>query len=418
MYGKILASNTTKSSKEIILRSLSGNTDTNCLNDTDLAGGSVAALSFSCIGDYNSYLDSNKQCNDDTKYFTLTSPNNPPCENCHSICFTEVSAVKKGLCFGNQTKECTCDISEGDFWLTKTGTDILCDKITNTDLVAYKPITIDALKASTSQEYTLEMWVYVYAYNGNSIVFTDYDIIWDKHSRITLYNKSNSLIVKCYSVSEIDKIADYTEFSEKVMSYYSWNFIKCGADWLAKKYFLNTALQDIQITAPTIASTSKLRLALDTAKISNFGFLFIRELKLWQQFNYKYIDTSRIEIHDNKIKYPGLMHLFRFNFNNSTIVDNLDGKNHLIERRIDFIGYNIVDPDAKGLYTDLLLCQEGKIYDQNSKICSPSTVDTKECEFAANSNNDCILCPENKKYLDPESGKCKAVCKTKWVWIR
>ncbi len=44
------------------------------MTDVDLAAGTVAGLGVICVGDYQEFLDSNNQCNDNTKYLTYTAP--------------------------------------------------------------------------------------------------------------------------------------------------------------------------------------------------------------------------------------------------------------------------------------------------------------------------------------------------------
>ena len=55
------------------MRTLSGNSNTNCMTDVDLASGTVAGLGVICVGDYQEFLDSNNQCNDNTKYLTYST---------------------------------------------------------------------------------------------------------------------------------------------------------------------------------------------------------------------------------------------------------------------------------------------------------------------------------------------------------
>jgi len=43
------------------------------MTDVDLASGTVAGLGVICVGDYQEYLDSNNQCNDNTKFLTYVS---------------------------------------------------------------------------------------------------------------------------------------------------------------------------------------------------------------------------------------------------------------------------------------------------------------------------------------------------------
>ena len=68
--------------------------------------------------------------------------------------------------------------------------------------------------------------------------------------------------------------------------------------------------------------------------------------------------------------YPGLLHIFPNNYNNSTIVDlNVEVTTYPISRRLDFIGYNVIDPTNVNPYIDVPLCIEGQYYDTSSKTC-------------------------------------------------
>lgn len=90
----------------------------------------------------------------------------------------------------------------GQFWLRRKEVTLeaYCDKITNIDFSSYDPVEIPNLSGSLTGELTLELWAYVYVYNPNNVVFSSIDIIWDKHVRVNLYNKSNSLNLMCFSM--------------------------------------------------------------------------------------------------------------------------------------------------------------------------------------------------------------------------
>ena len=68
--------------------------------------------------------------------------------------------------------------------------------------------------------------------------------------------------------------------------------------------------------------------------------------------------------------YPGLLHLFPNNYNNSTIVDVAGNVTlYTTTTRLDFIGYNVIDPTNVNPYNDLPTCIEGQYYDTSSKTC-------------------------------------------------
>jgi len=151
------------------------------------------------------------------------------------------------------------------------------------------------IKKSTTQEWTMEFWVYAYIYNLNNIVFTSYDLYWDLHTRVTLYNNINAFTIKCYSLGDKSNPARYTEFTTQSLTYSSWNIVRCGTNLLTKKFFFNqvqNTLTTTDIPSLTTIPTVTLQMGLASGAPTNWGFLFIRNLKLWQQYNFGLIDTS------------------------------------------------------------------------------------------------------------------------------
>lgn len=287
-YGQIMSSSTTKAKNTLFNILLTGSSATNCISNSDLAAGTTTSLGTTCIGDYQDYLDTTAQCNNDLNYFDLAlTSSTPPCAACNTACTT--------LCFYPAANQCTCDLTVGLYWLRRDTVtkQAYCDPITNVDFSSFKPVTIPNIKPSITQESTIEFWAYIYSYNTNNIQFSQIDVEWHYHNKVSLINNSNSLNVKCYSLDDITSPARYTENINLVMTYYKWNLIRCGTNLLKKQFFFNSVINSMQTTdIPTMPPTVSIKIGMPTTSITNFGFVFIRQLKLWQQFNYKYIDTS------------------------------------------------------------------------------------------------------------------------------
>lgn len=287
-YGQIMSTLTNRPLNMIKSISLIGTSTANCIANSDLSGSTTTALGTECVGDYNIYLDSTLQCDDNKKYFDPSLiAISPPCASCDNTCST--------LCFLDTNEDCTCDLTVGQFWLRRKDPSLqaYCDKITNIDFSSYDPVTIPDLKGSTTEELTLEFWVYVYIYKADNVVFSSLDVYWNQHTRVKVYNNSNSLYMKCYSMGDIDDNS-YTESITEVINYYKWNIVRCGVDRRNSKFFLNSVQNSVETAdLPVLPETTSLKIGMmEDSSFTNFGFIFVREIKLWKQYNFNYIDTS------------------------------------------------------------------------------------------------------------------------------
>jgi len=52
------------------------------------------------------------------------------------------------------------------------------------------------------------------------------------------------------------------------------------------------------------------------------------------------------------------------------MVDIIDGTATLLTRRLDFKAYNVIDGSNLNPYSDITLCDEGKVYDTAVKQCT------------------------------------------------
>ena len=410
--------------------SLQGNSDTNCIHDNMLSDQSV---NIKCVTDYTDYMA--KSCGKDlNKYFDLSIPGQEPCDLCSDYCKTK--------CFNKNENQCTCDLTNGLYWLRR-------DKITRQTYCEYLPyidysiIEDISMTVPTSQTYesTLEFWLFIYSYNSETIQFKKISIIWNLHNRVLIENKDNTLYVYCYAFYDKDDTSKYTEYITLTISAYSWIYIRCGTDYISqnKKYFLNNQEMDLITTAYPDRNNLETTLNIETPLESNsFGYVFLKDIKLWQQYNFNYINTQYINLLDevglyksnNKKSegiFPGLITYIKSDFipddyentlnNEKYKLINLVGidkegypykKTYEFNRKNDFLGYNIIDPDNYGYYTDLIICNKGYVYSSENNMCIEVSV--TKCKYPGDMSDNCISCPNDSPYIYPPNGNCVNDC--------
>ena len=141
------------------------------------------------------------------------------------------------------------------------------------------------------------MWIYLYIYKPSNTVFNSYDIYWDLHSRINISNSANVLSVKCFPFGDSSNPVKYSEFYKDSLIAATWTKSRCGVDLQNKKFFSNIFQSNTQtLVTPDLSAitTTSLKMLSPSSTIGNWGFLLLRNIKLWQSYNIKYIDTSRM----------------------------------------------------------------------------------------------------------------------------
>ena len=406
---------------------------TSCIQLEYLAINSL--VDVNCVEDYNIYMDSTKFCNSEADYFDVSlSDRDKPCEACLDYCVT--------LCNNQDVQECTCDMTDGLYWLRRhlTSRRTYCEYLPFIDFSDLNQIDIK-VPSSVTYESTLEVWFYVYIYNTKTVNFKGIDIIWNKHNRILIYTSNNSVYARCYAFWDMNNPLRYEEYIEQSVTPYSWNVLRCGSEFISHKhsYFFNSVQREIitpDYPSERFDEYSNLRIVNDELTPSSFGFVFLREMKLWQQYNYKLIDTSHIDlktygyysVDDKKTSgiFPGLISYFKNKFELSEY-DNVKSNhqykiiNEVVEqenifvprisyayRKNSFIGYNWVDPDNSGLYSELVLCEEGMVYIEAKDSCQKPAA--THCELPADSLDNCMTCDESQIYIHPVDGSCLSEC--------
>ena len=393
-------------------------------------------VSVSCVEDYNIYMDSTKFCNSESDFFDVSlSDRDKPCDSCVDTCVT--------LCNNQDVQECTCDMTDGLYWLRRhlTKRRTYCEYLPFIDFSVLNDIAIK-VPSSATYESTLEIWFYVYIYNTKVVNFKEIDIIWNMHNRITIYTSNNSVKARCYALWDIDNPIRYElEYIEISVTPYSWNILRCGSEFISHKhsYFFNSIQNELLTTDLPInrkGEYSVLQIKNHELTPDSFGFVFLREMKLWQQYNYKLIDTSHIElktygyysVDDLKTSgiFPGLISFFKNKFYVSEwenvknshqykIINEVIEEDNIFLPRIStayrknsFIGYNWVDPDNSGLYSELTLCEEGLVYIESKDDCiKPAST---HCSLPGDALDNCMTCAENEIYIHPVDGSCLSEC--------
>ena len=406
-------------------------TGKDCLSEEEKV---VKTVGHVCVSDYIDYLA--KSCGRDlTKYFDLSIPGEEPCASCDEYCVTK--------CFNPLNTQCNCDMTHGLFWLRrdKRTRVTYCQYVTSTDYSILKDVEFD-VPVSKNFESTVEFWLFIYSYNSTVFKFDKMTIDWNLHNRVEIKNNGNAIVVICYPF-----VGHNGNKIEQVISGYTWLYIRCGSDFISRthKFFLNAQENDlpIEVVLPDRNRTNvtKLKIYPEEGSYTSFGFVFLREIKLWQQYNFKYINTQYINLFDdvglyneqkNKSEgiYPGLITYITSEFSQveyKNVMDydyklvNLVGKQDLgykyqrikyFKRNMDsltgFLGYNIIDPDNYGYYEDLILCKEGYVFNSENQVCLE--VSLTKCRFPGDVSDNCISCPDENKYIYPPTGDCVKDC--------
>ena len=434
-YGKIRAP--TFQDNLIYYKSLIGTSTSNCVGlEEDLIGN----VGIVCAPDYSLHFNDTFYCNDAKKFYSpYNSDNNEnadKCGDCHQDCNT--------LCFLGGEEECTCDMTDGIFWLRRNvNMQTYCEHIPYFDFGNIKPYTFTNAPMSETKEYTIEFWLFVYSYNQVTMNFKTMWVEWNYHNRLKLYNEQNSLKVDCQPIWRSEDFPNtiYPDIKQGTLKYYQWNYVRCGTDLKNKKYFLNTITEydlkakeeyffDLRkIDAEASEDQKYFSIYRSSDFYVNFGYVFMREIKLWRQYNLDYLDSQYIyfdmsvtTVDDLKTNFPGLLLYYKNEFNlnedkNPVITEILTNTITVIGRDPDYVGYNVVDPNRAGYAPLLKICPYGQVYDElllekckcapglefdAGRInCLPTAAEQSSlCEIYSNLEKRCFQCKEENVYIN------------------
>ena len=306
-------------------------------------------------------------------------------------------------CFNSKSNECTCDYYEGLYWV-KTDIDYQsyeCQKVDSINFAFFEKVTLYGINAVNNDEMTMVFWLDIYEYIDNK--FESLEIIWNQHLAVIIKgnNKggSNKFIeIECHGDYDIEypEMTHSITYDKNNLKFNRWNYIVCQAD----KYRNLIRVNGLRIEEyiPVIYTKKLLTSSLsieDKTKNFNYGFSFVRELKLYNSFNFDFWNESLH--HLKKDHFPFLLHYFNNRFDeeklsNSKITDEIDGLVTKLKVKNDRIGYNyIID------YKYLVICEEGYIYNEDNGNCI--IFDSQNCYIARNADDNCLICNLLKPYL-------------------
>ena len=358
-YGHVTSSAQILTDELILEYRLTGSGNQNCVADSELKTQTVSGIDLDCVTDYSPYDNNNIQCNNDIKYFDIAlAAVNPPCEFCDSSCLTQ--------CFKADNKGCTCTFDSMLYWLEtqQPPQDYNCYRVQSINWSYYEPVTVDNISNTTNDEIAIEFWVHIHSYTG--LKFDYLDVIWNKHARVRVINDGGIFKAQCFPYSDSSNLTIYPHSYDINFTEYSWFYVRCASDNYYKKFYINTMIElDYPAPLPSFdrGKTTTLTISENIPTTSlNYGFSFIRELKLSSSYHFKFWDPSYNYL--DPLNYKYILHYFRNTFDNGneSITDSVSGNQVTLIRKSDLIGYNYVVG-----FNELTQCPEGQIF--QSSIC-------------------------------------------------
>jgi len=142
----------------------------------------------------------------------------------------------------------------------------------------------------------MEFWFYVYSYVPNT--FTSLDVSWHQHLRVRIISVAAVLKSRCYPYVDLTNLPLYSGYAEENKTEKVWFYVTCAADRYQKKFYLNNNAEvafPTPIPTFTRGTSSTLQIVDNVLPASvNYGFSFVRELKLWSSYNFSFYDASRL----------------------------------------------------------------------------------------------------------------------------
>ena len=411
-YGHINAIGSTRGNKLIYQVNLYGSSNNNCITDANLVAYpgvyvNIKTLIPVCIADYQPYEDTNNICSDDDHFMDVIYKVSPPCELCDSSCVTN--------CFSLESSECTCDYYEGLYWV-KTDDEYQsyeCQRVDSINFAFYASVTINGISVVKNDEMAIVFWLDIYEYLDNK--FESLEIIWNQHLAVIIkgngqQGENKFLSIECHGDYDIaDPEMTHTVIYDNGRKKFNrWNYIVCQADKFHKLIKVNDLAESEEYTPVTYTQKSVLTSSLsieDKTTNFNYGFSFVRELKLFSSYNFDFWDESHHNI--KKEHFDFLLHYFHNDFSQlklseAKITDQVGGLVTKLTVKPGRVGYNYVID-----YDYLVICEEGYVYNEVSKRCD--IFDSVECIVPKNSSDSCLLCAANHPYLKDDD-KCYDDC--------
>ena len=310
-----------------------------------------------CVGDYNPYNDPNLICETDG-YKIIDSLNNQiECGVCENYC-------NLNFCTSNTTKNCTCVNDDLYYWIKYNFNEekqkFYCEKIDSINLNEYNDIIISNIGIGGKAGYMIEFWIYIQSYIDNDN-FGGLIINWEHFLKIHIsYFEKDLLKIDCYPYS--DNNDEYIQ--DKSQKFNIWVFYRCQVDKDKKKVINPKSSKDIKNLHLYSGTDTSTTLTIKDLSDSPFGVILLRELRLYNDRNTNYEETSHLNL--DKTKYISLIHYFKCNFTDipyprDNFYDSVTEERHNLDYKYPNYPYSYISPN----YTELILCEEGFDYKKN-----------------------------------------------------
>jgi len=177
-----------------------------------------------------------------------------------------------------------------------------CKSLSMIDLSVYDKIVIPNIKVANARKYTIQFWFNLLINNfeneNNFIIpFKSEEVIWDLHMKIRIENINNKIFIGCFPIYDSDNSKEYEELYKKeniINSFGKWIRVSCSTDQINSifNFNKNESLFDYKnIKVPDLTTVKDTELIIKSGEENNnnnnYGFLFIKEFKLWTLYNNK-----------------------------------------------------------------------------------------------------------------------------------
>ena len=330
-------------------------TNNDCLQNSDIE--ESIGTNLECVGDNNPYDDTNLVC-EEVGFKIIDSMNNKvECGICDDYCNLH-------YCTSNTTKNCSCVNDDLNYWLRYNFNEekqkFYCEKIDSINLNEYNDIIINNIGMGGSTGYMIEFWVYIQSYIDNSN-FGGLTINWEHFIKIDInYHDKDFLKIDCYPYSDNnDKL-----LTDTTQKFNVWIFYRCQVDIEKKRVINNKSYLDIKNVNLYLGTATSTTLIIKDNSDSPFGVILLRELRLYNDRNTNYEDTSRLNL--DVTKYASLLHYFKCNFTDISyprdhLYDSVTDTDFILTYKYTQYPYSYISSN----YIELILCEEGSSYKKN-----------------------------------------------------
>lgn len=313
------------------------------------------------------------------------------CGTCHPDCY--------GNCVTSQTSECTCENETGQYFLTRqrsinnfTSFRTQCQRLDYIEFSRIKKNTVTQVGLSDTNAYSIDFWVYIYAYSDDIEydLFNEFSLIWNYHIKVTVKNnkfiekilqnaaeieanpeiqavykefKRNKLELNCYpqyvpatynpdgTVTAEPAYSNVSFKASKEINIGLWTHLQCivnnnsdvmmasGNDGIT--YALTTPGYNFAEKPAELTTTS---LVYETTSLANYGLLMLKNINLWKTDNIKTLITNRCVFSPLSL-FPGLLHNFSAKYITGEIGLRKVNENSIssVDLQNNFDGYGMIN---------------------------------------------------------------------------